>query len=426
MSSSLTSSQLRSQIEGALARKAPSALTPAARAVRPAFGTGVREVDDLLEGGLPVGAISEFTGPACSGRVSLALAFLAGQTRGGQVCAWMDASDGFDPASASATGVVLERLLWVRCGPDTDVAAQHTMPGSRFAVQRDPEPNKGCYGMHPRMEERGLSTAIEGMLQPRPRVKPGTPSAPNRPLSLEPRVRVEQIASDRLPARRGEHALQQKSRLEAGENGVVPAVNNGLAAQAAEYARVAPRCAETQQGFARARQTRVHVVAQSPGAVSLAAQPGSSPGGRTTWDRLDQAVRTTDLLLQGGGFSTIVMDLSGVDAEFANRIPLATWFRFRAAADRTRTSLLVLSRHPCTGSSGEVLLRMIAGEPAGDTVLSSIPLHVELARQRFTGSRTGVQEPDRTGNLVTMRKPPRSATDWKIPTSSLKAAGLVR
>jgi hypothetical protein len=43
------------------------------------------------------------------------LAALAGATRRQEICALVDASDSFDPASAAAAGVDLHRLLWVRC-----------------------------------------------------------------------------------------------------------------------------------------------------------------------------------------------------------------------------------------------------------------------------------------------------------------------
>jgi recombination protein RecA len=297
---------------------------------------------------------------------------------------------------------------------------EHVTAGSRFAVQATAPTTKTCIGMHPRMEENGMATALEGLLQARDSTrmsgKPGTPGALNRPLGALPaKPRVEQIATDRLPARRGEHALEQKSRLAAGENGVV----TSLSEQAATLARVAPRCAETQQGFARAKQARVVPVA-GPTPLLKPQQKATNQ-----WDRLDQAIRATDLLLQAGGFSCIVLDLSGVAAEFANRIPLATWFRFRAAADRTRASLIVLTQHASTGSSGELLLRTQAREPAGTTVMTHVPLHVELARQRFAAQPAA---PVQQGNVVTMRKPPRSVAtaDLVSPCASLKAAGVAR
>ncbi len=57
------------------------------------------------------------------------------------------------------------------------------------------------------------------------------------------------------------------------------------------------------------------------------------PKGKS-WSRLEQALRVTDLLLQAGGFSCIVLDMGSLNAEYALRVPLATWFRFRAAAER--------------------------------------------------------------------------------------------
>jgi RecA/RadA recombinase len=106
---------LRLEIEHALERSFPAALTPAPRTVRETASTGIAEVDALLDGGLPVGAISEVNGPESSGRTSLVLSFLAQRTAGGQVCAWVDADDAFDPESAAANGVNLRQLLWVRC-----------------------------------------------------------------------------------------------------------------------------------------------------------------------------------------------------------------------------------------------------------------------------------------------------------------------
>ena len=107
---------IRLQVEAALARKIPSALTPAQKAIRPVVPTGVAEVDSVLEGGLPVGAITEMVGAESSGRTSLALSLLAGITRTGSVAAWIDISNSLDPESTAAAGVDLPRLLWVRCG----------------------------------------------------------------------------------------------------------------------------------------------------------------------------------------------------------------------------------------------------------------------------------------------------------------------
>src|ERR1017187_8468121 len=118
---------LRSQIEAALADRIPSALTPAPRTLRPVMPTGICAVDEVLEGGLPVGALTEMVGAEGSGRTGLALAFVAQVTRAEKVCAWVDVSDALSPESAAACGVELARLLWVRCGVVRQESAQQAL-----------------------------------------------------------------------------------------------------------------------------------------------------------------------------------------------------------------------------------------------------------------------------------------------------------
>ena len=96
-----TAAELRRQVESALAGRIPAALSfrpPVAPALLP---FGVPEVDAALGGGLPLGAITELTGAASSGRTTLALATLAGVTRQGVTCAYVDISDSLDPLSAA-------------------------------------------------------------------------------------------------------------------------------------------------------------------------------------------------------------------------------------------------------------------------------------------------------------------------------------
>src|SRR5580692_1374739 len=163
---------IRLQIETALAHRIPSALTPRPRVVHPIAPTGVAAFDELLEGGLPLGAISEMTGPESSGRSAVALSFVSGLTRAGSVCAWVDVSDAFDPESAAAARVDLSRLLWVRCA----VSAERVQPSAdyKFTLPEEylvPAQVKhglhggGCGG-HPRNEVKGLADAVSGLLRP--------------------------------------------------------------------------------------------------------------------------------------------------------------------------------------------------------------------------------------------------------------------
>jgi recombination protein RecA len=240
-----SASQLRARIESDLALRIPSALTPQARLASPVTPTGIPEIDSLVQGGFPIGAITEIVGPECSGRTSLALSLVAGMTLAGKVCAWVDVSDTLHPESAAAMGVDLTRLLWVRCSAS-----------------------------------RGKS-----------------------------------------------------------------------------------------------------------------------------WSRLEQGLRVADLLLHAGGFSCLVFDLGSLAPEYALRIPLATWFRFRSAAERLQSNVVLLTQHASTRNSAGLVLRLVGTSLlAGQRVLTGLEHQAELSRQRFT-----------PGNVYALRKPPRtvSAAHWQ-------------
>jgi hypothetical protein len=75
--------------------------------------TGIPAFDGPA-GGFPRGQISEIVGAVSSGRTSLLMSCLAEATRRGELVALVDALDRFDPGSAAAAGVCLDRLLWIR------------------------------------------------------------------------------------------------------------------------------------------------------------------------------------------------------------------------------------------------------------------------------------------------------------------------
>ena len=77
------------------------------------------------------------------------------------------------------------------------------------------------------------------------------------------------------------------------------------------------------------------------------------------------------------------------------RIPLATWFRFRQAADRARTCLVVLAETGCAQSSAAVTLECAALRPVivGETVLRGFHFEVRRERQRFTPFVMGQKKP---------------------------------
>jgi len=86
-------------------------------ALRGHRGSGLPELDALLGGGWPRGALSELLGRRSSGRTSVMLAALARAARAGEAVALVDTDGALDPRAAAACGVALPRLLWIRCEP---------------------------------------------------------------------------------------------------------------------------------------------------------------------------------------------------------------------------------------------------------------------------------------------------------------------
>ena len=259
-------------------------------------------------------------------------------TQAGKVCAWVDVSDTLHPESAAAIGVDLSRLLWIRCGASSAALPQASVRGFRIAEK----PHKSKPGLpqaggsHPRMEAKGLSTAVSDLL-----IGPGIPDC------------AEALHKPRPQTKRDEpqnHAPQN----------------------------------------------------QSPKPTSLKTAPRSK-----SWSRLEQALRVSDLLLQAGGFSCIVLDMGSLNAEYALRVPLATWFRFRAAAERQQSNVLLLTQHACAKSSAGLVLRLNPGSvlTQDSTIFTGVEHRAELVRQRSAG------------NVLPLRKPPQSVhtAQWQAP-----------
>jgi hypothetical protein len=96
-----------------------------------------------------------------------------------------------------------------------------------------------------------------------------------------------------------------------------------------------------------------------------------------------------------------VLDLGDTAPEQASRIPLATWFRYRQAAERTQCSLVVLGVRGYAQSAAAVVLECSARrvEQPGGTVLRGFEFAVRRERDR--------QSPIE----ITTRKPP--AATWQ-------------
>jgi RecA/RadA recombinase len=317
---------LRHEIESALAHKIPSALTPRAREVRPTTPTGIEAVDRLLEGGLPIGALTELVGPDSSGRTSLALSTVACLTSAGKVCAWVDVSDSLKPECVAAAGVSLPYVLWVRCGMAKEQSRAHL---SGFQLPKNclvpPATTKGLHGggcgTHPCNEAKHVAHALQGFF------------GKDTPNDL--RAKSSDLGTFTPPAVMPSHVRDK--------------------------AFVSP------------------------------------------WSRLEQALKVTDLLLQSGGFSAVVLDMASIPATYTSRIPLSHWFRYRAAAEHSRVSVLLLTQQACANSSAGLVLHLAPQEVSAHsgTVLSGLGHELRVQRQRFMP----------TSNVVPLKKPVAKVTE---------------
>ena len=383
----LNSALLRRQIEETLADRIAAPLTTRERAEPHRIASGVTELDELLQGGLPIGVITELAGPSGSGRTTMALACMAAVARAGNVCAWIDVADALDPESVAANGVDLARLLWVRCGgafaPAQAVVTDATAATAAIAPAEPGLPVRGGGSPHPRAEGRDMPEAIRNMLGQHgglydrqvhkmrcERRIIGTPGARNRPLETKSIEREEQVSTDRVPTRR-----QQQN--------------------------FAARCAEAMPKLPTEQTTdkRIANVLARPAFTTQHAIP-AKPQPRP-WDALDQALKAADLLLQGGGFSMIVLDLGSTAPEHALRIPMATWFRFRAACERTRVSLVLLTQQPCARSSAELVVRLQTGTMQAESKVMT-GIRFQSAAER------GRRPMPKIVSISELRKPPLS------------------
>jgi hypothetical protein len=113
---------------------------------------------------------------------------------------------------------------------------------------------------------------------------------------------------------------------------------------------------------------------------------------RSNERRLEQVLKSTDLVLQSGGFGMVALDLAGIPEKFVRRIPLASWFRFQRAVEHTKTALLVVSEFACAQTCAAVVLKMGYGsvinrqpsaKPLHSQLLEQLPVEAELARVRL-------------------------------------------
>ncbi len=97
---------------------------------------------------------------------------------------------------------------------------------------------------------------------------------------------------------------------------------------------------------------------------------------RLLWIRcassVEHAFKATDLLLQGGGFGLVMLDLGDVPPQQARRIISSWWYRFRRVVENTPTALVVIAQDSCVRSCAALSLEMRKEDDTWTSVSSPI------------------------------------------------------
>jgi len=319
---------------------------------------------DALTGGVPRGALTEMVGPASSGRTSVMMALMAEVTRRQEVCALVDVTDSFDPASAEAAGVDLRRVLWVRCGKTRSPAS----------------------GVHSQREVRSAKLEVGSSIAE----AASQAVLAARSDSNEDAQRAITAGCFEASRRKREPAMQTMNKV------APPAKNISWSIHDNYDSRLRHAMVNGGESY-RARTPSPAPAPDVERRIPQRVTPTNfAAAQKAKWDRLDQALKALDLLIQSGGFGLVIVDLGDIPAEQARRIPLTSWFRFRRAIENTPTVLMALAKDSCAKTCASLVMQLSAdpkksGQPTVNpgqalthvSLLDGLNVHIELLRTRL-------------------------------------------
>ena len=107
--------------------------------------------------------------------------------------------------------------------------------------------------------------------------------------------------------------------------------------------------------------------------------------------KMENAFKAADLLLQGGGFGFVGLDISDVPPQNARRIISSWWYRFRRAVEKTPTSLMVIAADSCVRSCASLalLLTRKSDTPADLNLMTGLHFHVEFKKPMLVTDKRG-------------------------------------
>ena len=106
----------------------------------------------------------------------------------------------------------------------------------------------------------------------------------------------------------------------------------------------------------------------------------------------EHALKAADLLIQGGGFGLVAMDLGDTPPQIARRISLTSWFRLRRAVERTPTVLVTVAGQSNAKTCASLLLECArertawSGARGTSLLLRGIGMQVSRRKPLGTGA----------------------------------------
>ena len=122
---------------------------------------------------------------------------------------------------------------------------------------------------------------------------------------------------------------------------------------------------------------------------------------RLLWIRcvsnVEHAFKATDLLLQGGGFGLVLLDMGDVPPQQARRVISSWWYRFRRVVENTPTAFIVIAQDSCVRSCAALALEMRKENDIWTSV-SSLPISSRrpIIQNQRPGSGFKLPSPDRS------------------------------
>ncbi len=100
----------------------------------------------------------------------------------------------------------------------------------------------------------------------------------------------------------------------------------------------------------------------------------------------EQALKAADLLIQGGGFGVVAIDLGDTPPAMARRISLTSWFRLRRAVEHTPTVLVTVARQSNAKTCASLILECLhervewSGAPGSSRLLRGLRVQTRSSK----------------------------------------------